>query len=133
MSASAARGFKLPIDNAAIQQDHIPNDRPKTDFYWDIYPKGFRVVLDEAKAYGLPMIVTENGIADSKDGNRARFLLEHLYEVGKAKAEGLDIRGYYYWSLLDNFEWASGYCPKFGLHSVDPATGARSARPSAKI
>lgn len=133
VTASASRGFKLPIVNAAIQQDHIPNDRPKTDFYWDIYPKGFRVVLDEAKAYGVPLVVTENGIADSKDTNRARFLLEHLFELGKAKADGVDVRGYFHWALLDNFEWASGFCPRFGLHTVDPATGARAARPSARV
>ena len=78
-------------------------------------------------------MITENGIADSTDANRARFLLEHLYELGRAKADGIDIRGYFYWSLLDNFEWASGFCPRFGLHTVDRATGARAARPSAQV
>ena len=133
VTASASRGFKLPVVNAAIRQDHIPNDRPKTDFAWDIYPKGFRVVLDEAKRYGLPLFVTENGIADSRDVNRGRFLLEHLYELGKAMAEGTKVLGYVHWALIDNFEWASGFCPRFGLASYDPASGARTLRPSADV
>ena len=130
---ASVNGIQIPTVNAGIRQDHLPTDRPKTDFYWDIHPKGFRVVLDEAKVYGLPVVITENGIADANDTNRGRFLLEHLYELGRAKADGMDIRGYFYWSLLDNFEWASGFCPRFGLHSVDRVTGARVARPSVKI
>ncbi len=130
---ASVNGIQIPKVNAGIRQDHLPTDRPKTDFYWDIHPKGFRVVLDEARVYGLPVVITENGIADSNDRNRGRFLLEHLYELGRAKADGLDVRGYFYWSLLDNFEWASGFCPRFGLHSVDRVTGARVARPSVQI
>jgi beta-glucosidase len=131
--SASVNGIQIPIINAGIRQDHLPTDRPKTDFFWDIHPKGFRIVLDEAKVYGLPVVITENGIADSNDTNRARFVLEHLYELGRAKADGMDIRGYFYWSLLDNFEWASGFCPRFGLHSVDRATGVRKARPSAQV
>ena len=127
---AGVNGIKIPVIDAAIRQDHLPNDRPKTDFHWDIYPKGFRIILDEVKGYGLPIVITENGIADSQDTNRARFVLEHLYELGRAKADGMDIRGYFYWSLLDNFEWASGFCPRFGLHSVDRTTAARTARAS---
>ena len=130
---AGVNGLVLPIINATIRQDHLPTDRPKTDFNWDIYPKGFRLALNDAAAFGKPIIVTENGIADSQDANRSRFLYEHLYELGRAKAEGLDIRGYFYWSLLDNFEWASGFCPRFGLHSVDRTTAARAARPSAHV
>jgi beta-glucosidase len=130
---ASVNGIQIPTVNAGIRQDHLPTDRPKTDFHWDIHPKGFRMVLDEAKVYGLPVVITENGIADSNDANRGRFLLEHLYELGRAKADGMDIRGYFYWSLLDNFEWASGFCPRFGLHSVDRVTGARVARPSVQI
>ena len=81
----------------------------------------------------MARLVTENGIADSNDSNRARFILEHLYELGRAKADGLDIRGYFYWSLLDNFEWASGFCPRFGLHTVDRTTAARKARASVAV
>lgn len=129
---ATVNGLKIPVIDAFIKQDRLVNDRPKTDFFWDIYPKGFRIILEEIRGYEKPIVITENGIADSKDVNRTRFLLEHLYELGKAKASGLDIRGYIYWSLLDNFEWASGFCPRFGLHAVDRTTGARTARPSAQ-
>lgn len=129
---ATVNGIKIPVIDAFIKQDRLINDRPKTDFFWDIYPKGFRIILDEIRDYKKPIVITENGIADSKDVNRTRFLLEHLYELGKAKDSGIDIRGYIYWSLLDNFEWASGFCPRFGLHAVDRTTGARTARPSAQ-
>jgi beta-galactosidase len=130
---ASSRGLKLPVIDASIRLDNLPTERPKTDFHWDIHPKGFREVLDEVNVYRLPIVVTENGIADSRDTNRARFLLEHLYELGRAKADGMDIRGYFYWSLLNNFEWNSGFCPKFGLHTVDPVTKARAPRPSADV
>ena len=130
---ASARGLILPVVNAAIRQERLLTDRPKTDFFWDVYPEGLRVVLEEVRPYNLPIVITENGIADSADQNRARFVLEHLFELGRARDAGLDIRGYMYWSLLDNFEWAAGFCPRFGLHTVDRTTGARAARPSAGV
>jgi beta-glucosidase/6-phospho-beta-glucosidase/beta-galactosidase len=130
---ASARGLVLPVVNASIRQDRLLTDRPKTDFHWDIDPAGFRVILEEVRPYKLPIVITENGIADSTDRNRARYLLEHLYQLALARESGLDIRGYVYWSLLDNFEWAHGYCPRFGLHTVDPTTGARVARPSTAV
>ncbi len=92
---------------------------PITDFGWTIYPSGFRQVLDEAATYHLPIVITENGLADLDDNQRPRFLIDHLYVLGKAIDDGIDIRGYYHWALMDNFEWASGYCPAFGLFHVD--------------
>lgn len=131
---ATARGLVLPIVNAAIRVDRLLTDRPKTDFLWDIHPEGLRHCLAEVKPYGLPIVITENGIADSNDRNRARFVLEHLHVLGRAaKEDGLDVRGYFYWSLLDNFEWASGFCPRFGLYGVDRTTAARTARPSAQV
>lgn len=126
---AAGGGIKVPVINAVVLQDDLPTGRPRTDFGWDIYPEGFRTVLNEAKAYGLPLMVTENGLADDGDKNRARFLAEHLYQMGRAIQDGAKIIGYMHWSLVDNFEWASGYCPKFGLYRVN-ADGSRTARPS---
>ena len=127
---SAHRGVVLPIINAAIYQDNLQDGRATTDFAWDIYPEGFGTVLDEAATYGRPIAITENGIADAADANRPRFLLEHLYQLGWAIQRGVDVRGYFHWALVDNFEWANGFCPRFGLYTYDPATGARVARPS---
>jgi beta-glucosidase/6-phospho-beta-glucosidase/beta-galactosidase len=128
---STTRGLKVPppIDAAVFQAD-MPTGRPKTDFGWDIYPEGLGAVLDETAAYGLPMVITENGIADASDANRARFLLEHLYQVGWAMQRGDQVLGYFHWALVDNFEWASGYCPHFGLFSYDATTGARTPKES---
>ena len=98
---------------------------PKSDMNWDIYPGGFAAVLEEVRSYDLPVYITENGIADSGDTMRSTFLVDHLDVLARAMAGGLDVRGYYHWSLVDNFEWNSGFCPKFGLFGIDPVTGER--------
>jgi beta-glucosidase/6-phospho-beta-glucosidase/beta-galactosidase len=129
---SAHSGIVIPPPvSAAITPDHIASDRPKTDFVWDIYADGLLTVLMEAKDYGLPLVISENGLADAADANRPRFIAEHLYQAGLAIQRGADVRGYFHWSLYDNFEWANGFCPKFGLYQIDPTTAARVARPSA--
>ena len=112
-------GVVIPVINVSVIQDHMPTTRPKTELAWDIYPEGMGEVLDQAAAYKLPIVITENGIADSTDANRARFLAEHLFQVGLAMTRGADVRGYFHWALIDNFEWANGFCPKFGLASYD--------------
>jgi beta-glucosidase len=128
---SASTGLVLPILDASVFADHLPTGRPRSDVAWDIYPEGLGAVLDEAASYGLPMLVTENGVADASDDNRGRFLLEHLYQVGRAIERGDDVVGYLHWSFIDNFEWASGFCPRYGLVSYDPVSGARTAKGSA--
>jgi beta-glucosidase len=67
------------------------------------------------------------------DNRRTRFLLDHLAAVGAAMAAGADVRGYFYWSLMDNFEWALGYRPRFGLTFVDYATGKRTVKDSGRV
>lgn len=127
---SYTKGIRVPVIDASVIEDHMPTTRPKTDFAWDIYPEGFGVVLDQVAAYKLPILITENGIADRNDTMRARFLAEHLYQLGWAMQRGADVRGYFHWALVDNFEWASGFCPKFGLYAIDPQTKARLSRGS---
>ncbi len=80
----------------------------------------------------VPLWVTESGIGTDDDTQRAAFVRVALESVLEALAEGVDVRGYTYWSLLDNFEWTFGYRPKFGLASVDRATFARALKPSAR-
>lgn len=94
-------------------------EAPISDFGWSIYPEGLGDVLVETARYDLPIIITENGIADAKDSMRPRFLIDHLYQIGRAIDDGIDIEGYMHWSLMDNFEWTAGYCPRFGLLRVD--------------
>ena len=104
-----------------------------TDMGWEIYPKGIYYVLKSLAKFRKPIVVMENGLADANDRERADFIREHLKYIHKVIGEGVDIRGYFYWSLLDNFEWAAGYAPKFGLYEVDRKTFARVPRPSAKV
>jgi beta-glucosidase len=105
------------------------------DLGWEIYPDGLERVIEEwaRRSGGLPVYVTENGVADARDALRPRFLVRHLARVARAIAHGVDVRGYYHWSLLDNFEWAEGYAPRFGLVEVDFATLERRPRPSAEV
>ena len=104
-----------------------------TDMPYTIYAEGFYRALHQASILNKPIIVTENGIADLKDANRAKYIEQYLYALSKAIEDGLDIKGYYYWSLLDNFEWAFGYDMKFGLYEVDFKTQKRTLREGAKV
>ena len=100
----------------------------------EIYPRGFREVLGTAGSYGLPVYVTENGIADADDDQRPAYLRSHLKQLRRAiRRDGVDARGFFQWSLTDNLEWVYGFGPKFGLYSVDSATLERSPRPSARL
>lgn len=104
-----------------------------TDFGWEIFPEGIYHVLKSYAKYQKPLYITENGIADQKDLQRADFIKDHLSYILQAINEGADVRGYFHWSLLDNFEWADGYAMKFGLYQVDRTTFERIARPSATV
>lgn len=100
---------------------------------WEIYPEGLRAALGALARYGKPLIVTENGIATEDDRMRQAFLVDHVRALGQAQGDGVDVRGYFYWSALDNFEWAEGFGPRFGLLAVDYATLARTPRDSARL
>lgn len=102
-----------------------------SDLGWEIYPEGIYHLLKDVSRYHKPIYITENGIADAKDEKRIKFIEEHLRWVSKAMREGVDVRGYFYWSLLDNFEWDKGFWPRFGLVEVDYKTLERKIRPSA--
>jgi len=102
-----------------------------TDMGWEIYPEGIYHVLKDLKKYNKPIYITENGLADTKDEKREKFIKEHLKWVHRAIGEGVDVGGYFYWSLLDNFEWDKGFWPRFGLVKVDYKTFERKIRPSA--
>lgn len=106
-------------------------DRTLSQMAWEVYPEGFGPLLDRAVATGLPVYVTENGMAHDDDRVRVRYIADHLAEVAAARARRGDIRGYFYWSAMDNFEWNFGYGPKFGLIEVDRASLERRPRRSA--
>lgn len=96
-------------------------DRPRSDMGWEIVPEGLgRVVERLWKAYRLPILVTENGIADSTGTRREDYLRDHLASLGSAMEDGAVVLGYLHWSLVDNYEWGS-YRPRFGLFHLDKA------------
>jgi beta-glucosidase len=105
----------------------------ESDLGWKIKPEGLFNVLNGVKKYKLPVYVTENGLADEKDALRADFIRDHLRAVERAQREGVDVRGYFHWSLLDNYEWDLGFGPRFGLAEVDYKTMKRKMRPSAHV
>jgi beta-galactosidase len=107
---------------------------PTSDTGWEIYPEGLLDCLNLMKNYGKPLYITENGIADEKDTLRPSFIVEHLKVLEKAiNEEKINVHGYFYWALTDNYEWAKGFGPKFGLYAVDPETKTRKARKSTEI
>ncbi|GAA2499531.1 GH1 family beta-glucosidase [Winogradskya humida] len=120
----------------------IPLDRPRTAMDWPITPERFTQLLVRLhRDYpGLPLVITENGAAfDDRatpdgfvaDDNRTSYLAEHIAAVAAARDQGADIRGYFAWSLMDNFEWAEGYAKRFGIVHVDYQTQKRTPKQSA--
>lgn len=113
----------------------------ETDMGWEIYPDGLRELLvGIQRDYPLPpLYITENGMAnadivsDGRVGDQARidYVRRHLEALAQAKAQGVDVRGYFYWSLMDNYEWDSGYAKRFGMVHVDYASQERTLKDSA--
>lgn len=101
-----------------------------TDMDWEVYPEGVYHLIKDFSKYNLPIYITENGLADANDEKRAEFIKDHLFWIHKAILEGVDVRGYFYWSLLDNFEWDKGFWPRFGLIEIDYKTLERKPRKS---
>lgn len=106
---------------------------PNNDLGWYMEPAAIEELLvDIHERYHLPIYVTENGLADARDQYRQWWLQETIAGMRGALGQGVDLRGYLHWSLLDNFEWAFGWLAEFGLVHVDRATMKRTIRPSAK-
>jgi len=104
----------------------------KNSLGWDIYPQGLYKLLVSLKKYNLPILITENGICTEDDDLKWDYIREHLEQLNKSMEEGVNVLGYIYWSLIDNFEWDKGFEPRFGLVHVDYLTQKRTIRPSAK-
>jgi beta-glucosidase len=116
----------------------IFNERKKkdailTDFGYEYYPEGIYEILLSLKKYNRKILITENGIADREDKLRSDFLRKSIEGVKKAIHNGVEVFGYMYWSLMDNFEWIEGYSMKFGLYEVDFKTLERKPRKSAFV
>lgn len=113
---------------------YAKSGRPASDFGWEIYPEGLEKLLVELNyRYELPLLITENGMADAVDRYRPYYLVSHLAAIHRAMGKGADVRGYLHWSLTDNYEWAQGFRMRFGLVMVDFETKKRYLRPSALV
>lgn len=101
--------------------------------YGEFYPEGIFRCIQRLSRLGLPIYITENGVPDDDDDQRPRYLLTHLHQIWRAIQLCYPVMGYYHWTLVDNFEWAEGWTLRFGLIELDPATQARTPRPSARL
>lgn len=112
----------------------VPAGVETNDFRGEVYPASLAGAVRYAhQISGAPVLVTEHGVVTRDDAIRARFIPAALRELHKAMEEGVPVKGYVHWSLVDNFEWSLGYWPNFGLASVDRTTFRRTAKPSAAV
>jgi len=110
-----------------------PEDARLTQMGWEIHPDGLGRAIRIAARSGLPVVITENGIATADDRERVAYMRAHLAQVAQALRDGIDVRGFMYWSAFDNFEWNEGYRPTFGMVGIDRDDGLRRVvRPSAR-
>ena len=112
--------------------DHHGAPRTFSPLGWEVYAPGLADVLRRFSRYGLPLMVTENGIATDDEALRSRYLRDHVGAVGQSVLSGVPVLGYFYWTLMDNYEWAAGRTARFGLAQTDFATQARRPRPAAE-
>ena len=103
------------------------------DGYGEIYPEGLYWAIGRALPYKKPIFITENGLPDRADAQRAAFLITHLHQIWRAISFNFPVMGYYHWSLVDNFEWERGWSQRFGLYGVDVETQERTLRESGRL
>ena len=109
-------------------------DLPKTEMGYEIYPQGIKNIIEIVwKRYKIPIIITENGVADGEDKIRPEYIMKTLESLSIAVSEGVKLKGYFHWSLMDNFEWLDGFGPRFGLYHTDFRTFKRTLRKSGEL
>jgi beta-glucosidase/6-phospho-beta-glucosidase/beta-galactosidase len=124
---SAGGRFTLDVKRDSGTADDL-KEHLSSDLGWTIEPQGLSEVLNETyERYGLPVLITENGIGESQDRNRAPFIVAHLQSVLASTKAGADVLGYVHWTIADNWEWTFGYLPqaRFGLYTVDRAAAGK--------
>ena len=131
-------GFHLSSPKTLFFQLTVPPHKPQGDHgielpYGEAYPKGLRRAVKRFKAFNKPIYILENGVPDREDRIRPWVLESSVKQMKRLLSDGVDLRGYFHWSLTDNFEWNEGWHLRFGLIELDPKTQARRPRPSAKV
>ncbi len=113
-------------------EDAREQHRDISDLGWEVFPEGIYDVLMDISNH-KPIYITECGIASTNDDRRTRFLIQYLSEVFRAVESGVRVKGFFYWSLIDNFEWDKGFDPRFGLVAIDYKDQQRTVRASAYV
>jgi beta-glucosidase/6-phospho-beta-glucosidase/beta-galactosidase len=116
----------------------VPRGVPQGDHgalspYGEAWPKVVEAAVETYSALGVPIYITENGVPDASDRIRPWLMVNSIRELRHMWQQGYDVRGYFHWSLVDNFEWSEGWRLRFGLYELELETGRRIARPSAEI
>ncbi len=128
---------RLPIFSAgqapATEKFSLEGNPVSEEYGWEVYPQGLERCVKMTERYSETFFITENGISDSQDRLRPDFIKQHLRVVERLIQEGYRIKGYFHWSLLDNYEWQRGFKCKFGLCEVDLQTKRRKPRESYRI
>lgn len=116
-----------------LSRGHGEMSSDYTQLGWEIVPEGlFSVLTAVHKRYGKPVVVTENGLGTQSERKRIRYLREHIAQMRRAMDSGVDVRGYFPWTLVDNYEWKEGWHGQFGLFSYDPKTKNRLLQPTGR-
>lgn len=123
--------FLGDLQNPNVQRSAHPGE-PTSQLGWQPDPEGLSLALDQVGRLKKPILITENGIATRDETFRVQYIRDHLQQALLARDRGIDVRGYCYWSYIDNFEWAEGWRANFGLVGFDPQTMERQVRDSAK-
>ncbi len=131
-------GFEPRSLKTLFLQISVPPHKPQGDSgievpYGEVYPEGLRRAVEQFTAFKRPVYILENGVPDRADRIRPWVIESTISQMRGLLAEGVDLRGYFHWTLTDNFEWAEGWHLRFGLFELDPATQARTPRPSARL
>ena len=113
----------IGCDSTKVAYPSCRSGEVMTDMQYPVCAESLYYAIKEIAKLNVPIYITENGIADAKDDRRAVYIKRYLYALSRAIQEGYDVRGYYYWSLVDNFEWNEGWSKKFGLYAHDRSTG----------
>jgi len=131
-------GWAFGSPNTLFLRFEVQAHKPQGDsavevLYGEPYPKGLRRAARRFAAFRKPIYILENGVPDRTDRIRPWWLKAEVKQMRKLLSEGIDLRGYFHWSLTDNFEWNQGWHLRFGLIEVDPVTQRRESRASAQV
>jgi beta-glucosidase len=131
-------GFQPKSPRTLFFQISVPPHKPQGDSgievpYGEVYPEGLRKAVGHFAEFKKPIYILENGVPDREDRIRPWVIESSVGQMRSLLAEGVDLRGYFHWTLVDNFEWNEGWHLRFGLYELDPVAQTRIARPSAQL